>query len=75
MKLQRVTRHSPKEDIVAQHVRGDALACERRSVWGGDGRNVLVEDVGDAVAGQGLAVVIDEDVLPVCTGIHAAQTV
>jgi hypothetical protein len=60
---------------VTQHVRGDALARERRSISGGDGRNVLVEDVGDAVAGQGLAAVIDEDVLLVPTGIHAAQAV
>jgi hypothetical protein len=58
---------------MTQHVRGDALARERRSVSGCDGRNVLVENVSDAVAGQGLAAVIDEDVLLVPTGIHAAQ--
>jgi len=44
------------------------LARERRSLSSGDGRNVLVEDVGDTVAGQGLAAVIDEDVMLVPPG-------
>ena len=60
---------------VTQHVRGDVLARERRSVSGCDGRSVLVENVSNAVAGQGLAAVIDEDLLLVRTGIHAAQAV
>jgi hypothetical protein len=60
---------------VSNHVRGDASVRERRSVSGSDGRNMFVENISDAVAGQRLAAVIDEDVLLVPTGIHVAQTV
>ena len=55
---------------MTQHVRGDALARERRSISGGDGRNVLVEDVGNAVARQWLAVAIDEDEDVLLVGVH-----
>jgi hypothetical protein len=51
------------------------LARERRSVSGCNRRDGFVENVSNAAAGQGLVAVIDEDVLLIPTGIHAAQAV
>jgi transposase len=60
---------------MAQHVGCYPLACKRRTVLRRDRRRVLVEDVGNAVARQWLAVAIDEDVLLIAPFRHAAQPV
>ena len=65
-------RHST---AMAKHMRRDVLARQRRVSFGRDRRHVFVQDVGDAVAANWLAVLVDEDVLLFSARRHSAQPV
>jgi transposase len=60
---------------MAKHMRRDALARQRRVSFGRDRRHVFAQDVGDAVAAERQAVLVDEDVLLFSGRRHSAQPV
>ena len=58
---------------VAENVRCDALLRERRPLLGGHRRRILVQNVGDAIAGQRLAMPVHKDMLRFGAPEHAAE--
>src|SRR5260370_31582549 len=60
---------------MAKHMRRDALALKHRAILRRDCRRMLMQDAGDAIAGQRLSVTVHEDVPLITAHRHATQPV